>query len=294
MLFIVFLVVLVLAILLTSALAAGSDVSWSVPIGLIVVTAIMTTIFSATTVSARSVGIQTAFGRYQGTLDNGLQFTAPWSGVEEFSTQVQTMKLDGGEDNYPNIGVRFAGGGEGTITATINWQISDKEAKKLWERFKTFERVEKDLVAAKAETAVKQAVGSRTPNKALDGAELAPMGTDVRNSLQAAVAEYGVVIVDATVRDVIPDDRTRESISKTQSANQDVERAKADQKRAEIDAKTAEIRQKSGALSEQANQRYCLEIVNNWDANKNGPIGVSFNCNLNGNSSTPTLVTPTK
>jgi regulator of protease activity HflC (stomatin/prohibitin superfamily) len=121
---------------------------------------------SATTVSARSVGIQTGFGKYQKTLDNGFHWTNPTSSVEEFSTQIQTLKLDGGEKNAPRVNVTYKGGGQGSIAATVSWKISDKEAKALWERYKSFERVRDELVQASAEGAVRDATNKYIPTDA--------------------------------------------------------------------------------------------------------------------------------
>lgn len=233
---------------------------------------------SATTVSARSVGIQTGFGKYQGTLDNGFHWTNPTSSVEEFSTMVQTLKLDDGENNKSKVAVRFSGGGEGAVKATVNWQISDKEAKALWERFRTFDKVENDLVYAKTQDAIRKAVGGLAPNVALDGANLDDIGTATKKNLQTATDDYGVVIVDVTVTNVEVDGRTQESISKTQAAQQDLARAELERQKAITEAKTAEIRKNSGILSPDANMRYCLDVVNNWDQNKNGHLPAGFNC----------------
>jgi regulator of protease activity HflC (stomatin/prohibitin superfamily) len=235
-------------------------------------------IFSATTVPARSVGIQTGFGKYQKTLDNGFHWTNPTSSVEKFSTQVQTLKLDDGDKNAGKTAVPFTGGGKGSVDVTVNWQISDKKAKQLWERFKSFDNVRDDLVQARARDAIRKAVGAKTANEALAGEALDPMAATAKASLQAATSEFGVEIVGVTFTNVDVDDSTRASIQKVIAAQQDIERAKADNERAKIDAETAKLREQAGALSPAANQRYCLDVTNNWDVNKNGPLNIGWNC----------------
>lgn len=248
-------------------------------------------IFSAATVPARSVGIQTGFGKYQGTLDNGFHWTSPTSSVEKFSTQVQPLHLEDVKDGAGRTEVPFKGGGKGWAAVVINWQISDKNAQKLWERFKSFDNVRDDLVTSRARDAIRKAVGTKTANEALAGESLDPMATAAKDTLQTATAEFGVEIVGVTFTGVDVDDATRASIQKVLAAQQDVERARADNARAKIDAETAKLRQASGVLSDGGLVRYCLEVINSWDATKNGPLPAGFNC-FSGNN--VGLVTNTK
>jgi regulator of protease activity HflC (stomatin/prohibitin superfamily) len=260
--------------------------------GLTVLAFILVTVgFSFTTVGARSVGIQTSFGKYQKTLDNGAHMTAPWANVEEFSTQIQTLRLDGSETGVRGTDVNYAGGGRGVIDATVAWKISDKEAKALWERYRSFDKVRDDLVTAGARAAVREVVGQKSPTDAQAGASLEPMARDIKSKLIASFAQYGVEVDSVRITAVILDEKTQQSIEKVVAAQQDIERAKADKKRAEIDAETAKIRAQSGSLGQGGLQRYCLEVMNSWDAGKNGPLPAGFNC-FGGNN--VGLVTPTK
>lgn len=235
-------------------------------------------ISAASTVPTRSVGIETGFGKYKSTLDNGFHWTNPTSSVEKFSTQVQPLKLDDDKGNAGKTEVPFKGGGKGWAEVTVNWQISAKNAQKLWERFKSFDNVRDDLVTARARDAIRKAVGTKTPNEALAGEALDPMAKAAEDSLQAATSEFGVDIVGLTFTKVDVDEATRASIQKVLAAQQDVERARADNDRAKIDAETAKLREQAGALSPQANQRYCLDVTNNWDVTKNGPLNIGWNC----------------
>lgn len=233
-------------------------------------------IASATTVSARSVGIETGFGKYQGTLDNGFHWKAPTHSVEEFSTQIQTMKLDGGDKNPGRVKVTYKGGGQGSIAATVAWKISDKEAKALWERYRSFERVEKDLVQASAEAAVRTVVNGYIPTDAQ------AKGTDIASGVKTQLAldfsKYGVEIDSVRVTDVGLDDKTQQSIEKVVIAQQDLARAELERQKAVTEAKTAKIRKESGILSPEANQRYCLDVTNAWDQGKNGQLSAGWNC----------------
>lgn len=289
--FIVFTVILAVALLI-SVIAAFVSTAGKIAIPVVIVAFFgVLMAFSATTVSARSVGIETGFGKYRSTLDNGFHWTSPTSSVEEFSTQVQTLRLDNSKDAAGNTDVPFKGGGKGKADVTINWQISGKNAQQLWERFKSFENVRDNLVTANARNEIRKAVGAKTANEALAGESLDPMAATAKSGLQKATEEFGVEIVDVKFTNIDVDDATRASIQKVLAAQQDIERAKADEQRAIIDARTAKLRETSGVLSAGGLQRYCLEVMNSWDAGKNGPLPAGFNCFSGSNVG---LVTPTK
>lgn len=269
-----------------------SAISGWVTGGFAVLLVFMTVFFSMTTVSPRAVGIQTGFGKYMNTLPAGFHWKAPWSGVEEFSTQVQTLKLDNDKTaDSKNAGtsqVNYKGGGKGEVDATVAWQISDREAKKLWERYRSFEKVRDDLVASAARNAIRAVVGTKAPTDAQAGDQLDKITAEVKSRLATELSAYGVDVDSVRITGVRLDDNTQRSIEKVVAAQQDIERAKADRERARIDAETAKIRAESGALAQGGLQRYCLEITNSWDQGRNGPLPATWNCV--GGSTNPVIV----
>lgn len=281
---------LVLAIVVAGlvwAFAKNPDNSYDAPvktigkvatIGLVVVLAAVTFFMSLTTVGARSVGIQTAFGRYQNTLDNGLQLTAPWSSVEEFSTQVQYLDLDSTDGSDDAVSVTFKGGGGGTVSLTPRWRIDESKAENLWKKYRTFDKVQNQLVNSSAKDSVRVVVSKYTPNDARDGENLRPIAEQIQTDLAKSLADDGIVIDSVSIKKITLDSRSQNSLDKIVEANNNVERAKAERERAKIDAETAKIREQSGQLSEKAAQRYCLEMMNNWDVKKNGNLPAGFVC----------------
>ncbi len=264
------------AVLLTRR--GREPVSAGVPVGFAVVLGIVTVCFSATTVDARAVGIQTSFGRYVSTLDNGFHMTAPWSSVEEFTTRLQTADLDGKE----GVLVTFLGGGSGTVNATFRWRITDKQgdggARALWANYRDFDTVQTSLVLRAGRDAVLNTANDYTPNDARTKQDI--LGAQVRDRLAAELGKYGVTVDSVSVLSMPLDNRTQASLDKIVAAQNDVERAKADNQRAKIDAETVQLRELAGALSPAANTRYCLDVVNAWDVDKNGPLPATFNCGL--------------
>lgn len=258
--------------------------------------------FSITTVvDARSVGVQTAFGRYQKTLDNGLHFTPPWSSVEQFPTTIQTVDIagnagvpvtyasmdDSGNSQAPSA--NLAGGGKGTFDGNYAWSLSPdgKGADQLWSRYRSFERVSNELVAPASRDAV-VAVGSTY--SALRAPVSQPeISKKIKAELQKRLAPYGIVVDRVSITSIQNDQATQARLDGVIAAQANTRRSREEQVRAKIDAETTKIREKGGALTPAANQRYCLELVNAWNAKENGPLPATFNCQLNGGGS-PVLV----
>lgn len=248
-----------------------------------VVGAIVWISFSATTVDARAVGIQTSFGRYTDTLENGFQFTAPWSSVEEFSTLNQTLKLTG--DNA--VPVSFSGGSAGSADVTIRWATTANGAEDQWKQYRTFDNVRDQLVEPESRNAFRTEFSNYTPVEAIDGSTLNVVTKNVDDALTATLKESGVHVVSVQVTNVRLGDRAQTALDRIVEANANTERATSEQARAKIEAETARIRQES--QTPESLQRYCLEVVNSWDVNKNGNLPATFNCVLSGGQ-TPVIV----
>lgn len=89
---------------------------------------------SITTVEAKQVGVVTTFGRPSDqTLSSGFHLKAPWQKVTEIDATIQT-------DEYhakSGIDVRLSDGNTATISATIRWSVSDDNANKVYEDFRS-------------------------------------------------------------------------------------------------------------------------------------------------------------
>lgn len=284
----VLLVVFVLSLIAWRATKGSHDgVPGGIPAAAFAILLVFNLFFSFTTVDARAVGIQTGFGRYYGTLDNGLHFKAPWTKVEEFTTRLQTTDLEGKQ----GVAVTFKGGGSGTVNATFRWSIKDDQsnngAKALWEKYRTFEEVSKTLVYRDGRDAILNVANDYTANDARTKQDV--IGAEIQDRLEKRLDKYGIEIDSVSVLSMPLDSKTQASLDRVVSAQNDVERAKADKERAKIDNETIKLREESGALSPEANQRYCLELVNNWDVSKNGSLPATFDCSF-GDSQTPVIV----
>lgn len=308
MTFIVIAVILSLVVLggLFAAFATKTIGGFAVA-GFAVVLLVLLTIFSsATKVDARAVGIVTSFGKYQSTLNSGLHWTAPWASVEQFETTLQSTDLNDLDGSKNSVYVAFsapknvdkdgkaiadqksvAGGGNGNINAVVRWSInpdqSEDGAKALWEKYRTFERVSNELVLSASQDTIADVANDFPAGEA--AVNQTGIGNEVKIRLDAALSKYGIVVDSVSVKRVSLDPATTQSLQRIVDNINKTTAAQEEQKRAVIDNATAALRQKTGALSKAANERYCLDIVNNWDVNKNGALPATFNCGLTGGTS---------
>jgi regulator of protease activity HflC (stomatin/prohibitin superfamily) len=259
---------------------------------------VFTFFMSMETVGARSVGIQTAFGKYQDTLDPGFQLIAPWSNVEEFSTQIQPLTIRvpvtfagepvPNEDGTVSDTNNSVGGGNGSASAKVRWFIDADNAEFLWKKYRSFDNVTENLVLSSSQESLRIVVGGYTPTEAKAGSKLREITNGVKADLAQTLKDDGIKIDSVSGTNVNPDETTQASINKTVVANQDIVTALARERRSIIDGRTVANQQRTGALTDQALVRYCLDVVNSWNARKNGPLPAGFSCV---GSSNPFVVT---
>ena len=96
-------------------------------------------------VPARTVGVVTAFGKPTGTLPNGLHVIKPWEKVEKMDASLQTNRYSGDSA----IGVRLANQSEAKADASIQWQLREEDAERMYLDYREFERIHTDLVERK-------------------------------------------------------------------------------------------------------------------------------------------------
>lgn len=276
-----------LLLLAVALFIAGKWIGWARWAGALsaLLLIIYTLANSIVTLDHREVGIQTALGRYVSTLNTGgVHYTLPWSSVEKFDQTIQTVDLSGVSVSFSDgggvEGVEEIGGGKGVISATVRWQMSRDEdgARLLWERYRTFESVSVSLVERTARDAVINIANSYPAATAIISQR--EIAEQVKDEIERALDPYGVVVDSVSIPAIDLDNSTQAAVDRLFTTQQDIKRAQNEQRRAEIDAETTRIRLAEGALTTEANQRYCLEIVNNWDASKNGSLPATFNCSL--------------
>lgn len=233
-------------------------------------------------VEARTVGITTAFGKPTGAISNGLTFTAPWVEVHRFPTDKQSLDLDATDGSEGNVAVKFAGGGSGNVNLNVTWRVlDDDKAVKLFENWKTFDRVKNDLVGRNTPEIVNIVFGSFSPEDAVKGENIGKISDQVKSRLNDRFAADGITVDTVSIKRVDPSPQIQSRIDRQVQAQADVETARIEQERAKIDNETNKLREQS--LTDKALINKCLDIVNTWDTAKNGQLPATFTCGLGAN-----------
>lgn len=249
---------------------------------------IVTVFMSATTVGAKSVAIETSFGKYRGTLQSGLNWTAPWASVQQFSTQLQTNKLQPNGDAGP-VEIAFKGASSGSADITVRWAITDSGAEALWRNFQTFDHVRDNLVESEVRNSVRDVFSNYAPQDAIDGQNLTAIDNSVKQSLSNVLEGRGIRVDSVNVTNIDLGAQAQQSINRIVSANANTQTAEANLNTAKVEAQTAQIQAQT--QTPDTLLRHCLDIVEQWDASKQGPIPATFNCNIAGaTGSTPVIV----
>lgn len=126
---------------------------------------------SVTIVPARTIAVQTSFGKPVDTLGNGLHLVTPWSATEEFDATVQTLRLSGDkEDSGEPITVRLANSATAVVDVTAQWQIDPKaDVTGLYLDYKTFDNIGTNVVRRQLAAALNTVFESYDPLAALKG-----------------------------------------------------------------------------------------------------------------------------
>jgi regulator of protease activity HflC (stomatin/prohibitin superfamily) len=228
--------------------AFGGSHARFVAAAIAVVAAALAASMTVTTVDARSVGIQTSFGKYRDTLGSGLHLTAPWSDVEEWTTRNQTIRFAGDgkgseRDNYftePQITVRLGNQSEAYVDVTVTWNVTTQGVEGLWRQHRTFADARQDFAVPAALGATNAVFDGYDPFKSLNTATvespyipLEEWSRRIADKLRPMYADRGVNLVAVQATKVAYDKRTEDklreyadAVANTRIKAQDVDTAK--------------------------------------------------------------------
>jgi regulator of protease activity HflC (stomatin/prohibitin superfamily) len=242
-------------------------------VGVIAALAIML-ISSFTTVGANRVGVVTEFGRYVGIIQSGPHLLWPWKSVEELPTRIQPLEL-------PDVPVRFEGNSGGTADLLTEWRVEgsdERSIKRLWSDYRTLDAVQDRVVQANSRNALNVVLAEYTPSEGVSGNSLTKITQATLTEIQNRLKGTGVVVERITIRQIDPDPVSQDRINRQVQAQADLERTEVTKQIATQEAAIAATRQQS--QTPQSLQYECLRIIADWDAQRQGPMPQTFNCNF--------------
>jgi regulator of protease activity HflC (stomatin/prohibitin superfamily) len=196
---------------------------------------------SFTHTKSNEISINHNFGTYQGTTGPGITFVGPFTQSEKFTTRIQTHKVKKHKVTL-KAEKEGASGAPATVWYTIRYHIDGtKHAEKMWRQYRNFEKVTDDLVVPESKTTANEVFGAYTPAESQAGGNRRAQGNKLRDGLNKALDDDGIVIdsVSVTTVDLPQDVEARLSA---------VQKAAADAQKKEIDAKS---RQAQAAIDAQ-------------------------------------------
>lgn len=217
---------------------------------------------SLTHAGSREIAIITSFDKFERVQGPGWEFQKPWTSAEKFSSRIQT-------NQFKRIKVKLASETEGAPSATawvtgkLRWHIdkdtSSARAKDLWEKYKSFDSVQRDLVNSETATSVGEALGNYQPVPAQDGKNRRKIGTDIITKLKAALADDGIVIDSASVTDIDLDDEVDKRLRDAIAAQGKLATDKVELDRAEV-ARLIRVKRQQNVTSKSSTDD-CLDLI---------------------------------
>lgn len=236
--------------------------------GIALLISIVILVFLMTTmVPARTVGVVTAFGKPTGTLPNGLHIIKPWEKVEKMDASLQTNRYSGDG----SINVRLANQSEAKADASIQWQLREEDAEKMYLDYREFERIQSDLVDREFRASVNAVLAKYNP---LDAEAIAEGGIDLNKFAEDIKADMqhrmgkSVEVRSVALPIVNYDEQTQRKIDQLQSEVANTRAAEQSKKTAKEIAEANEIMRKS--LSPEVLSQRCIEAAEKVGA---APVG---------------------
>lgn len=249
---------------------------------------------SATIVPTRSVGVKTAFGKPTGVLRNGFHLVAPWEKVEKFDTSVKTIVMRGkdkGDDvDAPCVTVRL--GNQTTACVDVNraqWNINpDGDVVELYRRYKSFDRIESNVVIGQITNALVTTLGDFDPLASVSGkAEptktTAQLSSDALTAVQTAMRDQvgsGVTVSQLQIF-VNYDSTTQAKLNDYAKAIAETRIAQQNQQTATANAASNKALTENGGAYKDPGVQYqnCLNLIRDLATrNQLGQLPATFNC----------------
>lgn len=231
-------------------------------VGVAIITMVMTTM-----VPARTVGVVTAFGKPTGTLSNGLHMIMPWEEVEKMDASLQTNRYAGDSA----ISVRLANQSEALADASIQWQLREEDAERMYLDYREFERIHNDLVDREFRASVNAVLARYNPLDAEaiaeGGIDLNAYANDIKEDMQERMGK-SIEVRSVALPIVNYDEETQRKIDMLQSEIANTRAAEQSKNTAREIAEANKILSES--LSGEVLSQRCIEAAEKVGA---APVG---------------------
>jgi len=164
-----------------------------------------------TTVSARTVGVETSFGKPVSALPNGVHFVRPWASIDDtWDGTVQTVTY--------NPTVRLANGTTARVDVSVQWQIdTGQQFITLWRQYRTFDNIQSNVLKRQTTNALNEVFETFNPLATLDAngtqtVQVSTFAPQVQQKVAAAMPP-GLTIKNVTLPQITYDSEVQNQIN---------------------------------------------------------------------------------
>ena len=221
----------------------------------------ITTFSSVTIINSGNTGVRVDFGRVSNTvLNEGVNFKIPFvSKIVQMNNKIQNVEMSAEGATQDKQSVNY--------TISINFRLSPEKSAYVYKNVgKNY--VETVLTPAIAD-AVKSNVSSYNAETLLTDRE--SLASDIQNSLNTYMEEYGIKITKVNVNDIQFSEKYTDAIEEKQILEEGIKKAELEKQKSEVEAETARIKAqgeadankiKSDSITDQILQQ---QMIEKWD-----------------------------
>lgn len=259
-----------------------------------------------TTVGARTVGVETTFGKVDGVIGSGLHTKAPWEQVHAFSSTIQTVRLTDAQNVTDVEGgpvvVRLGNQTTARVNVTVQWQINTgdhKAVENLYAKYRGFDHIGPNLFVPQLQHALLPPFENfnplaqlqtdltgqglvEVPTSQLEQKARAELEKNIGDSIRVTSFAINLVQYDQTTQDKL--NNYAQAIGDTRIAEQQ-ERTSAAQAKANTELAASQATSNAGVLYQN-----CLSLTERL-ATAGKPLPPAWTC---GNSNAQPVLTVNK
>ena len=221
----------------------------------------ITTFSSVTIIDSGNTGVRVDFGKVSNTvLNEGVNFKIPFvSKIVQMNNKIQNVEMSAEGATQDKQSVNY--------TISINFRLSPEKSAYVYKNVgKNY--VETVLTPAIAD-AVKSNVSGYNAETLLTDRE--SLASDIQNSLNTYMKEYGIKITKVNVNDIQFSEKYTDAIEEKQILEEGIKKAELEKQKSEVEAETARIKAqgeadankiKSDSITDQILQQ---QMIEKWD-----------------------------
>ena len=226
-------------------------------LGVVVAVAVVGGVFTVKSVErigTGKLGVQYSVnGIKEETLSEGWHFINPFLKIKEFSIGNEQLVLEKGkEDN--SIKVATSDDASISVSFQMSYRYKSEEVVSTYKKFRGMDG--EDIVDQRVKSVLKSKISEVT-------SEIFDLSTDFTSGSRTEInnkiteylnevfgKEYGIEVLDASIIDVHPDDKLKESIDARVKALQEKQQAEAEQEKVKVQKETEKIQAEADAQIE--------------------------------------------